>query len=303
MSRLYKYKDCIVKFLKDRCCIQESRNKEIITKQILNIDPLLAIVLLTIMNSQQKKHNLTSQGYYAASSILILQLYCNTNIDDKSCIINYATKSLWQNLNLFQNNIQDVTKRSNIIQNVMNYYFNNINGITNMPNEQIEFDGKPNVDVKKWYIKEDRMLEHFNSLQKIKIESYNKLIMGQMIKVVEMAVFIGFMLGGGDVKDTTKLTKLVTYYAYFYKLYIDFINLEDDLNKTTKYSTNYVINYGILNSYESFMSNKQKFIEECMLKDMYTSTIKEIVNYISSSVDQIIDETSPDLRSNASSMT
>ena len=48
------------------------------------------------------------------------------------------------------------------------------------------------------------------------------------------------------------------------------------------------------------MNNKQKFIEECLKKDMYTDTIKEIISNIEIKVDNIIDETSPDLKSNVS---
>ena len=45
------------------------------------------------------------------------------------------------------------------------------------------------------------------------------------------------------------------------------------------------------------MESKQKFIEVAMLLDIYTTTIKEIVNNIEARVDEIIDETSPDIKS------
>lgn len=305
MSRLYKYKDSVIKFLKDRCCLlHDIKNNDSLSKQFLGIDPLLSIILLTVMNNQQKKFSLVSQGYYAASVIQILQLY-NLTTDHivKASILNCANRSLWQNLNLLQNNITNVDKRDNIIHNVMNYYYNNINSIISLSSEEIVLDGKPNNDIKRWYIKDTEKLNIFNNLGKVDKESYNTQIISKVGKIIELTINIGFLLGGGNVKELNTLRKVIINLTYFYTLYIDFLNLNNDLNRPGKFSTNYVINYGIQDSYELFMLNKQKFIEECMLRDTYTSTIKEIVNYMSNAVDQIIDETSPDLRSNTSTMT
>jgi hypothetical protein len=70
-----------------------------------------------------------------------------------------------------------------------------------------------------------------------------------------------------------------------------------------EYCLNYVVNYGLHHSYDLFMKHKQKFLESCMLLDTYTMTIKEIIHYIESEVEQIIDQTSPDLKSNMSNIT
>jgi hypothetical protein len=80
------------------------------------------------------------------------------------------------------------------------------------------------------------------------------------------------------------------------------MNIEHDLAKldVTGSTDNHIINYGIHESYELFMNNKQKFIEECLKKDMLTDTIKEIISSIEIKVDSVIDETSPDLKSNVS---
>ena len=72
-------------------------------------------------------------------------------------------------------------------------------------------------------------------------------------------------------------------------------------NSENGITRNYVLNYGLLDSHELFMYNKQKFIEECMILDIYTSTVKEIVNIIDKNIDDIIEQTSPDLRSNLTS--
>ena len=97
------------------------------------------------------------------------------------------------------------------------------------------------------------------------------------------------------------MIKLSKYYTMMYKLAEDFENIENDvMNQVDGICKNYVVNYGLQNSYEVFMTNKQKFIEELMTLDMFTNTIKEIINYIEHKVDMIIDETSPDLKSSCS---
>jgi len=55
------------------------------------------------------------------------------------------------------------------------------------------------------------------------------------------------------------------------------------------------------NGYELFLNNKQKFIEESMVQDTYTNTIKEIIDTIENNVDMIFGSTSPDLKSTHSS--
>lgn len=86
-----------------------------------------------------------------------------------------------------------------------------------------------------------------------------------------------------------------------YKISKDFENLSADIKNSTTYSTNYVLNYGLQDGYEVFLNNKQKFIEESMVDDLYTNTIKEIIDTIEANVDMIIDQTSPDLKSTYSS--
>ena len=79
-----------------------------------------------------------------------------------------------------------------------------------------------------------------------------------------------------------------------------FENLDHDISSAKDYSDNYIINYGLNEAYELFLDSKQKFIEESMLHDLYTNTIKEVIDLIELSVDTVIDNTSPDLKSNYS---
>jgi hypothetical protein len=46
------------------------------------------------------------------------------------------------------------------------------------------------------------------------------------------------------------------------------------------------------------MNNKERFIQDSMNLDIFTCTIKEIIDGIENKVDEIIDQTSPDIKSN-----
>ena len=80
MSRLGRYKESLNRFINDRSClfdedrIPNAKIESIIYNKVKNSDLLLSIMFLTIMNNQNKKNSKSIQGYYAASSIQILQI-------------------------------------------------------------------------------------------------------------------------------------------------------------------------------------------------------------------------------------
>jgi hypothetical protein len=102
-------------------------------------------------------------------------------------------------------------------------------------------------------------------------------------------------LGGGDEKTLDSLDKIGTSFANMIKLADDFMNLEKDIENSETYTKNYIVNFGFQNSFEMFIDNKQKFIEGCIILDIYTNTVKEIVDLIECKVDLIIDKSSPDM--------
>lgn len=293
MSRLYKYKESSIKFFNDKCNISD---KEFI--QSHKIDQLLSVVLLTILNNQQKKNSFTVQGYYAASFLQCLQyLYLTDDLTIKTNIIVNSYKLLWQNLDILKN-INNPKLANTIINNVMNYWNSNADSFINNPYPGAEFSNRAiSQELKNWYLKDELLIAKLDSLKKINIATFNKHTTYKTGKLINMAVSIGFLLGGGERGGLMGLKKLITYFTNFYQLYLDFINISIDLENATTYSMNYIINFGIQSGYDYFMNNKQLFIEECMKKDMLTATIKEIITYMSNTVDNIIDLTSPDLRS------
>lgn len=327
MSRIQKYKESLYKFIKDKSClmkdnyINNSQINDYIYNQSKNNDLIFSILLLTVMNSQNKKNHITMQGYYVASSIEMLNMLLyfiehKTNIINKipppdnytktyNDIVICANKSLHQNLESIKNTHYD--KPSNFVAmiltslTVFNDSLKTINDFNNF--KFVLTDKSCNNNIIKWYLKENNdLIKKFKNFKQIDKKSFDEYIEMKYLVLCEIAIILGWIMGGGDIKDINKLKKLAKYFSIMYKISKDFENLNNDINVTTNYTPNYILNYGIQDSYEIFIENKQKFIEESMLQDIYTNTIKEIIDTIEINVDMVIDQTSPDLKSNYSSI-
>jgi len=118
-----------------------------------------------------------------------------------------------------------------------------------------------------------------------------------------VSLLIGWIAGCGDAKKTNKIKEAAKAFSIIYKLSLDFKNMDNDIkcSHNDKYTKNYVLNFGLENSYELFLNNKKLFIEITMLLDIYTNTLSEIIDNIEENIDFIIDQTSPDIKSQCSS--
>ncbi|QKF94170.1 isoprenoid synthase [Fadolivirus algeromassiliense] len=343
MSRIQKYRESLYRFIKDKSCLledQDVNNAQINTyiyNKIKENDLIFSILLLTIMNSQNKKNHISMQGYYIASCIEFLNVSLSS-IDNKNEIINKfnndgynklhanlyfsSNRSLQQNLesaktvyhnlessnknlestkNTYQNNFQGLC---NIILNSLSLYNNTIKTINQFSDFKMNITNKScNTTIIKWYLKnDDELKEKFKTFKQVSKESINEYIDKKYISICELAMSLGWLLGGGEIKELPKLKKLSKYFGMMYKMAKDFENLTNDVKNGNVYTTNYVLNYGLQNGYEVFLNSKQKFIEESSMDtDIYTNTIKEIIDTIEANVDMIIDQTSPDLKSTYSS--
>lgn len=325
MSRLLKYKESLLKFIKDRSKLLELNSmpnpelEPIIYNLIKNDDMFLPIICLTIMNNQNKKNHITVQGYYAASIVEVLTILKNLIETEKSFKIKYGDKMYNDMINYlilasnktFHSNAETIKlfiKQENmyqILMATMNVFQSTMSYDTLLAPVVLETtNNKPAKDLLKWYLKDDPVLiEKHNSLKQVSQESFNNYINKKIGAVSEYAFVTGWLIGCGAEADIPKIKKISRYFAMIYKLSRDFANIENDLkNLTSNFSTNFVINYGLQESYEMFIYNQQKFIEETMVNDIFTSTVKEIVEHIEKIVDDIIDTTSPDLKSSCSTI-
>ena len=314
MSRIQKYRESLYRFIKDKSCLMKNDDQtelnNCIYDKIKESDLIYSILLLTVMNNQNKKNNITMQGYYVASCIEFLNVFVKL-IEDKETVSKFnipifnvlimnANKSLQQNIETIKNckwaNPQNLV---NIIINCLNIYNNSLFELNTFNEFKFVITNKNcDTDIIKWYLKTDnQLIEKFKTFKQVEKESLATYIEKKYNIISELSIIIGWIMGGGDAKTIKRLKKVSTYFSMMYKIAKDFENLTQDIKNNTDYTPNFVLNYGLQNAYESFVENKQNFIEGLMVEDIYTNTIKEVIDDIEANVDVIIDQTSPDLKS------
>lgn len=320
MSRLNRYKESLIKFVRDRSCLKDINGffpKEvcdIIIEEVEKADTILSILFLTIMNNQNKKNKISLQGYYIASGILfgniILNIMEDKNIDPKlyPIILNFfclsSGRSISQNIDMIKNaqNI-DGDKSIKICNIIFKTFYDNMDYNHILSDHQFKSTDKDcNGDLLKWYIKKhEELKDNFTNIKQADHESYITHINQKIGSLSEMSLVIAWIVGGGTDREIKNVKKLAKHFTMIYKLSEDFNNISKDVQTGTNKTYNYVINYGLQDSYELFMYNKEKFIEQCMILDLFSNTVREIVNHIEKKIDIVIDESSPDLKSNFSS--
>lgn len=323
MSRIQKYNESLQRFIKDKSCLfedQSNKNLELsnyIYNQIQNNDLIFSILLLTVLNNQNKKNKIAMQGYYLASSIEFMNILLNV-IEKKQDVVNlfndqntymklysnliiYVNKSLQQNLESIKNvyNIQHQSFIGNILTS-LNLYNDTFLTLNQFSDFQLNITNKNcHNSIIQWYLKDnEELINKFKTFKQVKKESLHDYIEKRYVILCELAISVALIIGGGyQIKDNSKIKRLSKYFAMMYKMAKDFENLDDDIKNNENHTTNYILNFGLQEAYEVFLNNKQKFIEESMVEEIYTTTIKEIIDVIEINVDMIIDQTSPDLKS------
>ena len=328
MSRLSRYKESLARFIKDRSCLSESEflpNADIypiIYNYAKESDLILPTILLTIMHNQNKKHHISIQGYYAATGIEFLSIMINIIMNYNTFVEKYSFeiyvktinflilsfhKSMCQNLDSINNSIRHniKSKLSDVFANVMALCNKKLSYKYLLNSPKFEYNNRhPKTDTLRWYLNDNsQVLREFKKIKQLKKESLNQHINNTLGSICELAFGIGWYIGLGEKKDINKIIKLSHNFTMLYKISKDFEIIENDiLNHNNKLSTNYVVNYGLQESHETYKENQQKFIEGAMTMDIYTNTIKEILNSIEQRVDVVLEQTSPDLNSFCSSI-
>lgn len=320
MSRLSRYQESISKFIKKNCLsyIIQNSNDEILCNKIENIlqkcDNLISIILSTVLNSQCKKQKVSLHGYYCATAIEMLMII--TNIKDNPTYFEneygyiYITKinklflsflniCLSQNIEYIQTstNKDKINKIFHQTIKILNQKTFNIidDDIMEYENEPIKKTDLLNLNYNN--IKNPKKI--ISEIIPIKKDSLHKYIKRKYGNICQLSLIIGWLLGYGDEKYISNLEKIGIYLGFIVKISYDFKNIERDLlfMNSQKNTTNFIINFGIQEAFETFFQNKIKFIEGCMNLDIYTNTIKEIIDFFEDDIDIIIDKMPADMKS------
>ena len=94
------------------------------------------------------------------------------------------------------------------------------------------------------------------------------------------------------------LDRLGHHFGLLIKLAHDFANLDQDMEEClkNKQSLNYVINFGLQESFELFDECKKKFIEGLLILEITSPTIKEFIDILEIKVNFILEQSSPNIK-------
>lgn len=317
MSRISRYQESISRFVKTKSYFSELiKSNKSIENIIDECDNEASIVLLTILNGQNKKSEMKMHhGYYMAAGIDFIMM-CNvindnTQYYEEKCgkqtiktllcqMSIYVNECLRQNVETLENFLEK-DKIFKIQKNINSYVCSKLLELT----KDEVITGSENVD------KTDIINYKFNDKNIIN-NKYKKM---KMVKrdilmayinrtygcTCQCAFVLGWLLGLGDSKMINNLERLGTHLGILIKLSNDFKNLERDINTGNKTSLNFVVNYGIHECFDLFSESKVKLIEGCLTLNIYNITIKEVIDYIESKFDKYLNNTDLEMESKYSS--
>lgn len=313
MSRISRYQDSMNRFIKNKSIITTmDGNIRLILNNIMDKgDNLIPIVLLTVLNSQSKKNKLSLHGYYMGCGIEMMMVIAKI-MDNKNIFLSDLSVTSRERIIPRLSTLVNISLSQNIeyIQNVLTKekaikIFYRMNKLLNnklfdlMDEEIMEYsENIKKTDLLKFTFNEIKspksLITHIKQAKK---ESLLNFINKKYGTVCQCAIILGWILGSGDEKSIPILEKLGSNLGILVKLSYDFENIERDLKNAKECTNNYVINYGIQDGFEQFIDIKLKFVETCMMLNIYSNTMKEILDTLESHVDLFINNTVPDLKS------
>lgn len=314
MSRISRYQESIKKFIINKSCIKDIDEKKGIKNIVLDMlsksNNMLSIIMITILNNQSKEQTQYMHGFYIACSIELLtcimrildgeiyyeKLYGKKKIDVLiNQLILLSNMSINQNMTYMQVEIKK-EKMGKVMQFVNVYMNNKIFDI--IDDEKIDFNNFiKKTDLLKYEYKKvenvNILISNFRQIKKEYLLEYIKKKYGSMCQI---SIVLGWVFGG-DKKIIADIDNLGIYLGYMIKIIQDLTNLEEDMGIVNDYTFNYIINYGIQDAFELFINNKLLFIEKCMMNDIYTNTIKEVLDLLELQLDEFINKIPSELKS------
>lgn len=305
MSRISRYQESIEKFIKNKNInnyFTEEYSKNIFDG-LIKSDHLGGIIVSTIFNHNSKKTNFKGHGYFVGLMIDIIIMILKS--EDKTKNINYNLfiglyKLLTENINLIKTTKHDTLNK--IIILAFSYFNNNIYDI--LIDVKI---GEPQKMIKSDLLNlksiDDKIYKKISTMNKYDYDDFINYINKIYGKLGKLIFVLSWILGGGDIsKDTIKSIELIgEKFGVIYKICYDFQNIINDINNISdnkeKVSNNIVINIGIQESFSLFMETKSIFYEESFKLNIYTHTMKEVIDELENKIDKVLENCKIDVKS------
>lgn len=304
MSRISRYQESIDKFIKNKNIntyfSEEFSNN--IYKKLLESDHLGGIIVSTLFNHNAKKRNIKGHGYFLGLMIDIIILIItskerNTNINYNLFIGLY--KILTENISLLKTSKYDELNK--IILSALSYYNDNIYDIlTEHKIGEIEKMNKSDLlNLNKINNKLYKKISTMNKYNYDDFIKYIKKIYGNLGKII---FTLSWILGGGKLdKDIINaIENIGEHFGIIYKICYDFENIIKDIenmDKTENVSNNILLNIGIQESFALFMETKSVFYEDSFKLEIYTHTMKEVIDELENKIDKTLEDCKIDIKS------
>jgi len=308
MSRISRYQESIEKFIKNKN-IEEYFSPEynkIITDGLNKSNHLGGIISSTIFNFNTKKSNISGHGYYIGIVIDIILFFLEMKTpsnDLNQNIIIGLYRLLNENMTLLKSNN---SAELNITIVKTYEYFNKY--IYTILSQQNKIQPKKMIksDLLNLNTITDQLYKKISQMNRYPQEEYIEYLKTIYGNIGKLTVVLSWLLGGGsiDKKTLISLEKIGETYGMIYKICIDFDNIIQDINKCdtkNNITNNIVINIGIQESFVLFMDLKTTFYEESLKLNVYTHTMKEVIDELETKVDRCVDNTKVDMKSMYSS--
>jgi hypothetical protein len=289
MSRIERYQEGINNFIINKTNIEET-----IKKRILESDHLLGIIMASLINLNTKKTNYKVHGYYTAAAIDLI--YLNINQND-IVLLNNIYSLFHTNFDIIKfPTCNDVSVK--ILKFGLTYLSSQLNIIFN----QKKYDEQKRTQKSDVLNLSPKIKTKLKDLNIVKKEDFNTFLNDKYGTVGEIVFILGWIIGGGEIKaDFMKELQLMgNKLGMIYKVARDFEKIEDDIDNS--YIYNVVLNTGIQESFTLFMDLKIEFLESLFKHNLYTHTIKEVLDLLENKIDKILRKSNIDMKSTYSTL-
>ena len=308
MNRIQKYQDSIERFFINKLYLKylNKEDSEIIINNIKKNEYLITIFLLSLSNNINKKNKIHQHGYYIGSSMELALLSIrslekpnifNINNDKFVKINNLVNILLSHNLELSSS----VLSKEKLLKSYSSCFKILNSKITNSLTDNLDIEKTDNfvyTDLINYkFDNTNKVIKELKLKKKLSIHEIKNYIENKYCPIIETATLFTWNLGGGQENYSIYIQKLGYYFGFLMKIYYDILELETDIkDKDLCYYPNIVINLGIQKTFEFYVFYKKKFIELSIKLDMYTNTLKELIEKMELCIDKFLENTVGDMR-------
>ena len=319
MNRIDKYQESIRKFITTRSCVSNNEDdefKRLIHHLVTTSDMYGGILLLTAVNAQNKRNRINVHGYDAAAAVEFLSYlirvkgdlvkhaeYANLSKDDVACkLYSIVLKSVISSTEVAKRALSDNDKYMRIYSQCMTIVANDVPDLSNY--EKATKTPTVNDNIYRFYFNKDPELQKkYTSLQLYNHNSLLNRYMASHCRIFQTAISLGWLITGGAEKEIAAVSKVGTLFGLVYRLGRDFEMVDEDLDDACNgnlKTDNYLINCGLQKAYDDYIVFKQQLITLLMTHDLFSKTIREMMDEIDRKVDTFIENSHPDVKSSYS---